>query len=61
MLRDGKSPACAASVRLVLPFQKTGNEHGQAAFKFSLFAFAHILDFLGDVLDIQGGEMAGSR
>src|ERR1700676_3736534 len=54
-------PTLAAGWRLVLPLQKMSQKNRHAARQFALLAFAHVLDLLCDVLDVDGGQLARAQ
>jgi len=58
---DGRLPGHPAVTRLKIPFQEMGEQHCQPVHEFPPLASTHALDFLGDMLDVGGGELAGTQ
>jgi hypothetical protein len=58
---DRRVPASASARRLALPFQKMCEQDRHAAGQLALLALAHVFDLLGEMLDIESVESAGTQ
>jgi hypothetical protein len=46
---------------LILPFQEVKQQNGEPVNQFPLLGLTHTLDFLGDILNIGGRQIAGPQ
>ena len=60
LLLDRPLPTGTLAIRLEVPLEEMGEQHGQAIDQFTLFTLAHVFDLLGQMFDVQRGELAGT-
>jgi len=49
---EGLFPTGSPPFQLISPLEQMGQEYRHPARKYALFAFAHVLDFLRDVVSV---------
>jgi hypothetical protein len=57
LLTDRPPPTAPTTLRLKFPLEEMGDKHGHAAGELALFALAHVLNLLGNVLDVESIEV----
>ena len=57
---EGLFPTGSPPFRLISPLGQMGQEYRHPARKYALFAFAHVLDFLRNVVSVEQFEAPGT-